>query len=159
MSPEREIEEVLARYVRAADHRDPTAMSKLFTDDAVVEIYYTGGGAAEPLGELHGAETIGQAVAGQMAAHPPLGWSHHTTLNPIVRVDGNTGTFDAQFVVYDVRGRERPATGWPAGSLGAQGSIVPIESGYLLATLLRTEGGWKLTRHIIRHDLPYAFPS
>jgi hypothetical protein len=29
---------------------------------------------------------------------------------------------DAQFVIFDVRGKERPAAGWPEGAFGAQGT-------------------------------------
>jgi hypothetical protein len=38
MSKEREVQQVLANYVRAADRRDAAAMSSLFVDEAHVEI-------------------------------------------------------------------------------------------------------------------------
>ncbi|MFC0040200.1 nuclear transport factor 2 family protein [Actinomadura rayongensis] len=156
---ERQIDEVTARYVRAADHRDGRAMAALFTDDAVVEIRYTGAGESELLGTVRGAEAIGHAVAGMMAPHPPLGWSHHTTFNHLVEVDGETATNDAQFVVYNVVGRARPAEGWPPDASGAQGSITPIESGYVRSRLSRVDGRWLITELVISHDLPYAFPQ
>lgn len=150
--------EVCARYLRAADHRDPARMAALFTDEATVEIYYSGAGADELLAELRGAQVIGEAVASGMVPHPPLGWSHHTTTDHIVTVHGDEATFDAQFVVYSVLGLPKPAHGWPHGAVGAQGSIRPIESGYIQSQLARTSHGWKITRHVIKHDLPYAFP-
>lgn len=159
MDDERQVEEVLARYVRAVDWRDGPSLAALFEDDAHVEIFYGTGKDSEKLGELRGAQTIGAAVAGAMAPHPPRGWSHHTTSNPIVEVCGDQATLDVQFIVSNVVGRERPSAGWPAGSLGAQGTITPIESGYYRSTMRRIDGGWKISEHRIRHDMPYAFPG
>ncbi|WP_019926807.1 nuclear transport factor 2 family protein [Nocardia sp. BMG111209] len=153
------VAEVIARYVRAADHRDPVTMAAVFWDDAVVEIYYSGAGQHELLARLTGVETIAAAIATGMAPHPELGWSHHTSLNPIVTVDGDDAVYDSQFLVYNVLGRARPSAGWPAGSVGAQGTIVPVESGYLESTLRRRAGRWRIAKQIIKHDLPYAFPA
>jgi hypothetical protein len=80
MSDEREIQEVQARYVRAADHRDGAAMSKIFLPEAKVEVFYNKAGTAELLGELVGPEAISAAVTTMMKPHPPRGWSHHTTM-------------------------------------------------------------------------------
>src|SRR3954471_17726903 len=77
------VAEVLGRYLRAADHRDPVSMAAVFWPGAVVTVYY----CDELLGEMIGARNIGQAVVTGMAPHPKLGWSHHTTLNPIITVD------------------------------------------------------------------------
>jgi hypothetical protein len=159
MNDERQIDHVIAAYVRAADHRDSAAMSGLFAADATVEIHARGANGLEPLGTLRGAGAIGQAVAGMMAPHPPRGWSHHTTLNHIVAVHGDSASIDVQFVVYNVVGDERPPGGWPAGASGAQGTITPIESGYLRSDLRRIDGRWRIIHHAITHDLPYAFPS
>nr|WP_296779572.1 nuclear transport factor 2 family protein [Rhodococcus sp. (in: high G+C Gram-positive bacteria)] len=153
------VREVLARYVRAADHRDPTAMAATFWEDGVTEIFYSGGGTDELLARITGASNIGAAVASGMAPHPPRGWSHHTTVDPIVVVDGDSATFDSQFIVYDVRGLARPESGWPADATGAQGTITPIECGYLRTALTRRDGQWRITSHVIKHDLPYAFPQ
>lgn len=159
MSEERLVDEVIARYVRAADHRDGAAMTELFTEDALVEIYVREGGGFEPLGQVRGASQIGEAVAGMMAPHPLRGWSHHTTLNHIVSVEGDQATLDAHFVVYNVVGDAQPEGGWPAQAIGAQGTITPIESGYLRSQLQRVGGAWKIDRHTIEHDLPYALPQ
>jgi hypothetical protein len=134
-------------------------MTSLFAEDADVEIFYRGADGLEPLGSLRGAEVIGQSVAGLMAPHPPRGWSHHTTLNHLVESDGDTGSIDAQFLVYNVVGDEQPATGWPKGTVGAQGTIAPIESGYYRANLRRTGGEWRISHLVITHDLPFAFPE
>ncbi|MFF2554312.1 hypothetical protein ACFVUS_25150 [Nocardia sp. NPDC058058] len=49
--------------------------------------------------------------------------------HPVQRVEN--AVYDAQFVVYNVRGRARPSSGWPADA----------------------------AKQIIKHDLPYAFPT
>ena len=157
MSDEREIQQVLARYVRAADRRDGAAMAALFLPDAKVEIFYNHAGAPEPLGELAGPEAIGAAVTTMMKPHPPRGWSHHTTHDPIIEVDGDTGTLDAQFVVFDVVGAQKPEGGWSEGARGAQGSITPIETGYYRPILKKVDGRWMIARQRIYLDLPVAF--
>ncbi|AXI78785.1 nuclear transport factor 2 family protein [Peterkaempfera bronchialis] len=159
MDDERAVAQVLARYVRAADHRDGAAMSALFVEDAVVEIYYSNGGTREKLAEITGAEAIGNAVAGMMVPHPPRGWSHHTTQDHLVEVDGDEAALDAQFVVFSIQGDERPADGWPAGAFGAQGTITPIESGYYQPRLRRVDGAWRIVHHTILLDQPMAFPG
>ncbi|MFE4964193.1 nuclear transport factor 2 family protein [Streptomyces sp. NPDC056660] len=159
MDDERAVAQVLARYVRAVDHRDSAAMSALFVADAVAESYYNNGGTREKLAELTGAETIGKAVAGLMAPHPPRGWSHHTTHDHIIEVDGEEATLDAQFVVFNIQGHERPAEGWPAGASGAQGTITPIESGYYQPRLRRVAGAWRIFHHTILLDQPLVLPG
>ena len=74
MSDEREIQELLARYVRATDHRDGAAMSSIFLPEGKVEIFYNNAGTPELLGELVGPEAIGAAVTTMMKPHSPRGW-------------------------------------------------------------------------------------
>ena len=157
MSDEREVQEVMARYVRAADYRDGAAMSDIFLPDGKSGIFYHTAGTPELLGELVGAEAIGAAVTKLMKPHPPRGWSHHTTHDLIIEVKGDTATLDAQFVVFNVVGAERPEGGWPEGAFGAQGTITPIESGYYRPILKKVDGRWMMTDLRIYHDLPYAF--
>ncbi|NML76963.1 nuclear transport factor 2 family protein [Rhizobium sp. S-51] len=157
MSDRSDVIEVLSRYVRAADHRDPVAMAALFLPDAVVEIFHGIGGALTKLGELAGAETIGGAVRNMMAPHPARGWSHHTTFDHIVTINGDDASIDAQFIVYNTVGHRLPDAGWPAGVNGAQGSITPVESGYYRPVLGRVDGSWRIAHHVIVHDLPMAF--
>jgi hypothetical protein len=157
MSDERDIQEVQARYVRAADYRDGAAMSSLFLPEGKVEVFYNNGGKPELIGELVGAEAIGAAVATMMKPHPPRGWSHHTTHDPIIEVNGDTATLDVHFVVFNVVGAEKPEGGWPAGAFGAQGTITPIESGYYRPILKKVHGRWMIAHNRIYHDIPYAF--
>ncbi|MFI9381394.1 nuclear transport factor 2 family protein [Kutzneria sp. NPDC052558] len=153
------VNEVLARYLRAADHRDPKSMAAVFWPDATVHVYYSGAGSDELLGAMEGADAIGAAVENGMVPHPDLGWSHHTTVNPIVTIDGDAAEYDAQFLVYSALGIARPADGWPEGTSGSQGSITPIESGYVTTSLRRRDGEWRIQRHVIKHDLLYVFPG
>jgi SnoaL-like domain len=159
MSGERQVSEILSRYTRAADNRDAHAMSALFAADAVVEVFNRGDREYAKVSEIQGAEAIGNAVAGLMAPHPPRGWSHHTTFDQIITVDGDEATLDAQFIVYNTVGAARPAAGWPEGMLGAQGTIIPIEAGYYRPRLRCVNDAWKIFHHQILHDIPYVFPG
>ncbi len=102
--------------------------------------------ATQPVGELVGQEAIAAAVSQMMQPHPARGWSHHTTHDHIIEVDGDDATIDAQFVVFEVRGKERPVTGWPEGAFGAQGTVNPIEAGYYRPILRRVMACGRSTR-------------
>jgi hypothetical protein len=142
MSEERAVQQVLAKYVRGADARDGAAVAALFTEAGRVEISYNNLGRLEPLGELVGREAIAGAVSNMMQPHPARGWSHHTTHDHIIEVD-----------------KERPATGWPDGAFGAQGTVTPIESGYYRPVLRRADGMWKIDTLRIVMNIPLAFPG
>ena len=80
--------------------------------------------------------------------------------DPIIEVDGERATVDAQFIVYNVVGAEKPAGGWPESTVGIQGTITPIESGYFRSTLARNnDGAWRIAEHRIDHDMPFAPPG
>lgn len=100
MSAENEIREIVSRYTRAADWRDGEALAKLYEADAVVEIHYRGSDGMELLGTLSGGAQIAAAMSTAMAPHPPLGWSHHTTYDHLVSVDGDEASIDTQFITY-----------------------------------------------------------
>lgn len=157
MSTENEIREIVSRYTRAADWRDGEALAKLYAADAVVEIHYRGPEGMELLGTLSGGAQIAAAMSTAMAPHPPLGWSHHTTYDHLVSVDGDEAGIDAQFITFDVAGARKPEDGWPIGTFGAQGTIRPIESGYYRFTFRRTDGVWRIHHQDVIHDIPYVF--
>lgn len=159
MTDERAIQQVLAKYVRGTDTRDGAAVAAQFASNGRVEILYNNAGKLEPIGELVGQEAIASAVSNMMQPHPPQGWSHHTTHDAIIEVNGDEAQLDAQFVVFKVVGKERPADGWPAGAFGAQGTVTPIESGYYRPSLRRVDGVWKFETLRIVMDLPLAFPG
>src|SRR5258705_750950 len=103
MSDERDIQQVIAKYVRAVDRRDGVALAELFIPNGKVTIFYTNGGKEELIVELAGREVIGNAMSNLMKAHPARGWSHHTTFDTIIEVDGERATVDAQFIDLDDR--------------------------------------------------------
>jgi hypothetical protein len=159
MSDELAVQQVLARYVRAHDWRDGTAMKALFTPEARVTIFYNNNpdGKPELIGELAGNEAIAHATTDVMKPHPPRGWSHNTTSGLLIDIDGDRATVDALFMVFTIIGDAKPASGWPAGAWGAMGTITPIESGYYTQKLVRVEGQWLIESLEIRHNLPFAF--
>jgi uncharacterized protein (TIGR02246 family) len=159
MSDERAVQQVLARYVRATDRRDGQALSALFTESGTVQIFHKGIVQPVALGELVGREAIANAVSNMMKPHPKNGWSHHTTHDTIIEVNGDAATLDAQFVVFSAVGAEKSEDGWPVGTFGAQGNITPIESGYYRPSLVRVEGRWLIESLKIYLDLPMAFGS
>jgi hypothetical protein len=159
MTEERAVQQVIAKYVRGTDARDGAAVAGLFAKDGRVEISYNNSGRLEPLGELVGQEMIAAAVSQMMKPHPARGWSHHTTHDHIIEVNGDAATLDAQFVVFEVRGKERPAAGWPDGAFGAQGTVEPIEAGYYRPILRRIDSVWKIATMRITLNIPMAFPG
>jgi hypothetical protein len=157
MSDELAVQQVIAHYVRAHDRRDGAAMAALFTPQGRVEISYNKAGELEPLGELVGREAIANAVFHMMKPHPPRGWSHNATDGLLIEIDGDRATVDAQFMVFNILGAEKPDTGWPTDAHGAQGTITPIESGYYRQNLVRANGTWLIESLRITHNLPLAF--
>ena len=159
MSDELAVQQVLARYVRAHDQRDGDAMAALFTPQARVTIVYNNPPDGEPevLGELVGREAIAQATAHMMKPHPAHGWSHNATDGLLIDIGGDRATVDAQFMVFSVLGLAKPASGWPTGAAGAQGTITPIESGYYTQNLVRVDGRWLIESLQVRHNIPFAF--
>lgn len=158
-----EIQEAFARYVRAADRRDGPALAALFTPEGRVRISQRDGAAELPIGELAGREAISQAVGQMMRPHPQRGWSHHTTHDPLIAIEGDAAEIDTQFIVFNTLGAETPPGGWPKDALGLQGTVTPVEAGYYRASLRREkgvgEGAWLIEELRILHDLPMALPG
>jgi hypothetical protein len=161
MSDERNVQEVLARYVRATDARDGIAQRSLFTDDAMTEIFAkTGPGAYELVGEpIIGGEGVRYAVEHFMAPHPEGGSSHHVTFDHLIEVNEDRAHLNAQFIVFETRGDAKPVGGWPQGAQGVQGIVRPIESGYYDTDFRLIEGEWKVVHHRVLGDLPFALPA
>lgn len=157
MSPERAIQQILAKYVRAADALDGEKLSNLFIPEGKVEIYDFNEGKPNLLFVLSGKSEIANAISNLMKPHPPKGWSHHTTHDHIIEVKGGDAEMDAQFIRFDSIGAIRPQDGWPAGMVGLIGSVKPTESGYYKPSLKFLNGEWKITTHRIFHDLTFVF--
>ena len=158
-SDERQVQQVLARYVRAADQLNGKAVSNLFVAEGKVQVYYVNRGNRELLFVLSGQAEIENAMSNPMKPHPDRGWSHHTTHDHIIEVNGDHATIDAQFIRFDAVGEIRPDNGWPEGILGIMGKVTPTESGYYQPTLQKINGEWKIVTHVILHDLPFAIPG
>jgi len=140
MTPEREIQQVLARYCRAVDARDGAAVAALYTDDGRERVSYNRAGVFEPLAEFTGVDAIARAVSTVLAPHPPLGWAHHTTHDHIIEIDGDHATMDAQFVVFEADGSRR--------------AVTPTLSGYYRIRLRYVDGRWSMTDNETIIDLP-----
>jgi len=133
MSAENEIREIVSRYTRAADQRDGAAMAKLYEADAVVEVRYRGPDGMELLGTLSGQPQIEAAMStppkGAMAPHPPLGWSHHTTYDHLVSIDGDQADIETQFITFDVVGTRKPRAGGPSAPPAPRAPSSPSSPG------------------------------
>ncbi|BBX37155.1 hypothetical protein MMAG44476_35251 [Mycolicibacterium mageritense DSM 44476 = CIP 104973] len=143
-SVERQIEEILARYVRASDSRDGTAQAALFAPGAVIQMWSRteDGGYIEAAPEFH-TEDIEYAVATIIKPHPPGGFSHHVTTDHIVTVDGEMAHISAQFIVYEVRTLPEPP-------------VRPVESGYFELDLELRDTAWRIVRSDVKMDLPLS---
>ncbi len=150
------VQRVVAQYVRATDARNGVAMSLLFVNDGRIEIFHRVQGRPMLLAELRGAARIGDSLTQGMPPQDRCGWSHHTTHDPLVDVDGDRATFDAQFVVFESLGTSEPPSRWSPDADGVQGRVVPTAAGYLRAALHRVGGRWKIVTMRVIHDLPVA---
>jgi hypothetical protein len=144
MSTERQIEEILARYMRASDTRDGAAQAALFAPGAVIQMWSRNqhGEYVKSAPQFH-AEDIEQAVATMIEPHPPGGFSHHMTTDHIITVDGTKAHVSAQFIVYQVRSAPEPP-------------VRPVESGYFEIDLELRDNAWKIVRSDVKVDLPLS---
>jgi hypothetical protein len=159
MNDERAVQEVLARYVRAVDARNADDVAELYVEDGAEILSYNRAGTPERIAAFTGSPAIRDAVANILPPHPALGWAHHATFDPIVAIDTDMASLEAQFIVFEVRGTQRPADGWPPDASGGQGTITPIESGYYRISLRRTPDGWAIAQNHTILDLPPALPA
>jgi hypothetical protein len=108
MSDERAVQEILARYVRAVDARNADDVAYLYVEDGAEILSYNRAGAPEPIAEFAGAAAMRDAKANILPPHPDLGWAHHATFDPIVAIDRNTASLQAQ--VHRLRNSRRPTS-------------------------------------------------
>lgn len=154
MSDQHDVQQVLAKYVRATDERDGAAVASLFLPDGRVEIYCKGTDGHRLLGVLCGPEAVARAVG--QTEKPSPGCSHHTTHDHIIDIEGDQAQIDAQFRVFKIIEPAYHDGGFTDCVAGARGTITPIESGYYRPTLLRVRGRWKFATLRIFHDLPHV---
>jgi hypothetical protein len=156
-----DVQQVLARYVRDTDHRDGASLSKLFTPQGTVDISAkNANGDYQPVGSpIVGRAAIANAVTNLQSPVGGLTSEHHVTSDPIMETHRNTAHLNVQFLTYAVQGATEPASGWPAGTAGAQGIIKPYEVGYYDVKLQRSGSGWQISDLRILHDLPIVIPQ
>jgi len=156
-----DLQQVLSRYVRDTDHRDGASLSQLFTPHGTVDISAKNAkGDYQPVGSpIVGRAAIANAVTNLQSPVGGLTSEHHVTSDPLVETHGNTAHLNVQFLTYAVQGATEPASGWPAGTAGAQGTIKPYEVGYYDITLQRSDSGWQISDLRILHDLPIVIPQ
>lgn len=105
MSPERAVQEVMARYVRAVDNRDAEALVALFSTAGHERLFHQRDGTREPIAVFSGRDEIRTALSTLLPPHPPGGWAHHTTFDHIVSVVDEKATLEAQFILYGISER------------------------------------------------------
>ena len=132
-------------------------MAALFTPEATIEIVDAVNGADQPLGRLEGRDAISVAVRQMMTPHQDRAWSQNVVNAPVISIEGDHAVMDAQFMVFSILAVEVPAGGWPTGTFGAQGRIVPIEAGQYRLAMRRSTNGWDIAAMRIEHRLPMAF--
>lgn len=142
------VSEVLARYVRAVDRRDGKAVASLFTEDSLTEMFENFNGEHVKWGELKGSSQVEYAFGTLMLPHPKGGWSHHTTMDHIVKIEGDQAHLNAQFIMFLVRANEQPAD----PSVPRGGTITPRESGYYDVDLKKINDEWKIVHHRVIID-------
>jgi ketosteroid isomerase-like protein len=120
-----EIQELTARYNRAADGTDAAALLALFTDDAEFEMR----GRGEPT-VYRGAE-IASVIA------PAEGQRVHMTMDAIVRVDGETASQECTLLL---------CTRAPSRAIGA------FFTGRYTDELVKTADGWRFKRRVAEVD-------
>lgn len=143
MSDERDVQEVMARYVRAADRGDGKALSGLFMPDGCVELFTDQGGRPVPVGKLDGHARIASGLAGSEDRNRQEGWRHHATHDAIVSMHGDKATIDVGFIVHGhVRGDGLAGI---AADGRATMRIVVIDAGFYHANLKRHDGAWRIS--------------
>jgi len=131
MSPERAVQEVMARYARAVDSRDSDALVALYTPDGQERLSYNRNGIHEPVAAFRGSEEIRVALATLVPPHQPGEWAHHTTFDHLVSIQEDRASLHAQFVVYVIT--------------EAATSPVAQLAGYYEWELVQVDGTWLIT--------------
>ena len=157
-SDERQIQRLLANYVRAADNRDSAAQAAHFAPGAITEMFSRVDGVQTLVNRLTSPEEVAWATEKVLAPHPAGGRSHHTTSDHIIDVSGDEGHISAQFIVFETVAATSPEDGWPVGVRGVQGTVRPSESGFYESDVRRIDGEWRIVHHRIILDMPFALP-
>ena len=161
MSDERAAQEVLcALRPGQVDARNADDVAELYVPDGAEILSYNRAGTPERIAAFTGSQAIRDARREHPPAAPRVGVGPPRHLRPDrCHRHRLTASLRAQFVVFEVRGTQRPTDGWPPAASGGQGTIAPIEAGYYRISLRRTPDGWKINENHTILDLPPALPE
>ena len=159
MGDRSEIIEVLARYARALEQRDGTAVAALFAPDGEFTLFGRYGRDDYVDAGVHvvGRDTIRTMIdAGSM---PPGRGMHYLTTDHIVEISGDDADMSAQFVAVESNAELRSETWWSTAAGMVQGTLALTMIGRYDSRLRRIDGRWVLTTHSVKHNLPIALAS
>jgi hypothetical protein len=111
MSDVRDVQQVLARCVRATEKRDGRAMSGLFALDGRIEIFSRQARSTGTCWQASGRCGHRPSRRRHDAAAPPRGKVITRPTTRSFRCMPTPATIDAQFIVYITVGGEKPASG------------------------------------------------
>jgi ketosteroid isomerase-like protein len=122
-----QIQELTARFNRAADGTDVPTLLALFTDDATLEMH----------GREHGTDYYtGPEGLAQLCA-PFDGQRVHITSDSIIEIDGDTATQECTLLLIT----RAPRRG-----------LTAIFTGRYSDELVRTPDGWRFARRVVHVD-------
>ena len=159
MGDRNEILEVLARYVRALEERDGTAVAALFAPDGEFTLFGRRGRDDYVDAGVHvvGRDNIRAMIdAGSM---PPGRGMHYLTTDHIVAISGDVADMSAQFVAVESDADVPSESPWSTAAGMLRGTLALTMIGRYDSRLRRIGERWVFTTHSVKHSLPIALPS
>jgi hypothetical protein len=135
-----EVQQLIARYAYALDHRDADAEANCFTREGV---------HSSPFGAVRGREAIKQAGEKRIASASPTARSRHQIINPWIELDGDRGIVRAYYVGTAVY--EDPGVA-PTATYGA----VRVHTGEYRIEVAKENGEWRFAEREAILDGPPA---
>ncbi|MDR7303977.1 nuclear transport factor 2 family protein [Haloactinomyces albus] len=129
-----EIENTLNRYALGYDDGDLAMVKDTFTPEAVLSLRVAGG---DLIGPFEGRDAILTMM--RDAAHSQNDQRRHVTSNIIIDADDDRATSMSYLTIFSAQ----------------NGTLTALSTGKYEDELVRTEGGWKLSKRHIALDLPY----
>jgi hypothetical protein len=99
LQEERAITETLNRYPHAMDYGREAEWVDVFTPDAVFDVHHPDG---EIVHKEDGRDDLARYIA--RYPRPPMTYTKHFVLNPVIRVDGAAATSESFFLVFRTKG-------------------------------------------------------
>ena len=154
-----EILEVLARYARALEERDGTAVAALFAPGGEFTLLgrYGRDGYVNAGVHVVGRDNIRAMI--ETGSMPPGRGMHYLTSDHIVEISGDEASMNAQFVAVESNADLHSESRWSAAAGIVQGTLALTMIGRYDSRLRRIDGRWLFTTHRVKHSLPIARPS